>query len=170
MIIKIIILMILVSVATYTDIKENKIKNKHLCLFLILGLILSIIYGGIDGIKDSILGIIVPFVLLFLFFAFRMFGAGDIKLYCTIGSIMGLKFILNNIIYSFLLAGVIIILKLIFSKKLFKVLKGIYLYFANMFLSKNIFEFESTVGEKFPFAIAISVGTIVQLVVGYNFI
>ena len=101
MIIKIILLLCIVSVSVYTDIKENKIKNKYLLVALILGLAISLLTGGIAGIKDSFLGIIVPFILLFLFFAMRMFGAGDIKLFCTIGAIMGLNFALNNIIYSF---------------------------------------------------------------------
>lgn len=168
--IKIILLLLLVSIATYTDIKENKIKNKQISLFILLGIVLSILLDGFSGLKDSLLGIIVPFLLLFIFFVFRMLGAGDIKLFCAIGSIMGVSFVINNIIYSFLLAGIVVILKLLFTKKIISTFKGIYYYFANMFLTQSVSEFESTTNEKFPFAIAILLGTISQIIIGYKFI
>lgn len=168
--IKVILLLLLVSIATYTDIKENKIKNKQILLFILLGIVLSILLGGFSGLKDSLLGIIVPFLLLFIFFVFRMLGAGDIKLFCAIGSIMGVNFVINNIIYSFLLAGIVVILKLLFTKKIISTFKGIYYYFANMFLTQSVSEFESTTNDKFPFAIAILLGTISQIIIGYKFI
>lgn len=169
-VLKLLILFLMTSIATYTDLKENKIKNKHLLIFIIIGVILSILSNGILGIRDSLLGIIVPFLLLFIFFVFRMLGAGDIKLFCAIGSIMGVSFVINNIIYSFLLAGVVVILKLLFTKKIISTFKGIYYYFANMFLTQSVSEFESTTNDKFPFAIAILLGTISQIIIGYKFI
>lgn len=170
MIIKILLLLCIVSISAYTDIKENKIKNKYLLVALILGLAISLLTSGIAGIKDSILGIIVPFILLFLFFAMRMFGAGDIKLFCTIGAIMGLNFVLNNIIYSFFLAGIVVILKIIFTGQLFKITKELYYYFKAMFLNRTIIEFQKIEENRFPFGIAIFLGTIVQLIAKYKFI
>lgn len=170
MIIKILLLLCIVSISAYTDIKENKIKNKYLLVALILGLVISLLTSGIAGIKDSILGIIVPFILLFLFFAMRMFGAGDIKLFCTIGAIMGLNFALNNIIYSFFLAGILVILKIIFTGQLFKITKELYYYFKAMFLNRTIIEFQKIEENRFPFGIAIFLGTIMQLIAKYKFI
>lgn len=170
MIIKILLLLCIVSISAYTDIKENKIKNKYLLVALILGLAISLLTSGIAGIKDSILGIIVPFILLFLFFAMRMFGAGDIKLFCTIGAIMGLNFALNNIIYSFFLAGILVILKIIFTGQLFKITKELYYYFKAMFLNRTIIEFQKIEENRFPFGIAIFLGTIMQLIAKYKFI
>lgn len=169
-VLKLLILILMTGIATYTDLKENKIKNKHILIFLIIGLILSIVDNGLIGLKNSLLGIVVPFVILFIFFAFRMFGAGDIKLFCAIGSIMGVSFAVNNIIYSFLLAGIVVILKLLLSKKMIQTFKGIYYYFSNMLLAQSVSEFEATTNERFPFAIAILLGTISQIIIGYKFI
>ena len=170
MIIKVILLLCIVSISLYTDIKENKIKNKYLLVALILGLAISLIIGGIAGAKDSILGIIVPFVALFIFFAMRMFGAGDIKLFCTIGAIMGLNFAINNIIYSFFLAGIVVIGKLIVTGQLFKIIKGLYYYFKAMFVGRAFLEFPRIEKNRFPFELAIFLGTVVQLVLKYSFI
>lgn len=83
---------------------------------------------------------------------------------------MGLNFALNNIIYSFFLAGIVVILKIIFTGQLFKIIKGLYYYFKAMFLNRTIIEFKRTEGNRFPFGIAIFLGTIVQLIAKYNFI
>ena len=168
--IKILILLTLLSVTLYTDIKDNKIRNIHLLPPLLLGLVISVLSNGLDGLKSSVLGTIIPFVALFLFFALKMLGAGDIKLFCTIGAIMGVNFVINNIIYSFFAAGVVVIGKLIFTGNLFKILKGIYYFFKAIFIGRSLIEFPKIEGNRFPFAIAIFIGTILQLILNYNFI
>lgn len=167
---KLIVLLFVLVITLYTDIKENKIKNKHLVVPLALGIFISIFNDGLYGLKDSLLGILLPFVFLFIFFALRMIGAGDIKLFCTIGAIMGFKFIENNIIYTFFVAGVVVIIKLIFTGKLFTTIKGIYYYFKAIFIGKNLIEFPKGEDNSFPFAIAIFIGTILQVLIKYQFI
>lgn len=168
--IKIVILLILLVITLYTDIKENKIKNKHLLVALVLGLVISFLNGGISSFKDSLLGIVVPFGFLFIFFAFRMIGAGDIKLFCTMGAIMGVRFIANNIIYTFFIAGIVVIIRLVFTAKLFTTIKGIYYYFKAIFIGRTLIEFPKTGSNKFPFVIAIFIGTTLQLLLRYEFI
>ena len=167
---RIIVLLLIVTVALYTDIKENKIKNKHLLYGIITGLAISIITGGVASLKDSILGIIIPFVILIAFYSMRMLGAGDVKLYCTIGAIMGVNFVINNLIYTFLIAGILVIIMLILKRKLFEVIKGIYYYFKALIIGRSIIEFPQSKGNKFPFAIAIFTGTIIQIIVKYIFL
>ena len=153
--IKILILLTLLSITLYTDIKDNKIKNIHLILPLVLGVLIAVLSNGLVGLKSSVFGIIIPFVALFLFFALKMLGAGDIKLFCTIGAIMGVNFVINNIIYSFFVAGIVVIGKL---------------FFKAIFIGRSLIEFPKVEGNTFPFVIAIFIGTILQLIVNYRFI
>lgn len=83
---------------------------------------------------------------------------------------MGLNFALNNIIYSFFLAGILVILKIIFTGQLFKITKELYYYFKAMFLNRTIIEFQKIEENRFPFGIAIFLGTIMQLIAKYKFI
>lgn len=168
--IKILILLTLLSITLYTDIKDNKIKNIHLILPLVLGVLIAVLSNGLVGLKSSVFGIIIPFVALFLFFALKMLGAGDIKLFCTIGAIMGVNFVINNIIYSFFVAGIVVIGKLIFTGNLFKTLKSIYYFFKAIFIGRSLIEFPKVEANTFPFVIAIFIGTILQLIVNYRFI
>lgn len=83
---------------------------------------------------------------------------------------MGLNFAVNNIIYSFFLAGIVVIGKIIFTGQLFKILKGLCYYFTSMLLGRTLIEFPKVENNRFPFAIAIFIGTIVQLIIKYRFI
>lgn len=101
--------------AVIQDIREYKIKNKLILIFLGIGIILSAADDGIRGVGDSLLGIIIPLVLLPLF-ALRMLGAGDIKAFCALGALLGAKGIINLMCISFLSGGVIALIFMIFRR------------------------------------------------------
>lgn len=171
MIIKLILLFIVTAISAYTDAKENKIKNKLLLPILILGILSSVITGGFNGLLDSIIGIVLPFFALYILYALNMFGAGDVKLFCTIGAIMGYKFVINNFIYSILVGGIVAVFVLIFSKKFITNMKNFFIYIGSIFLTKNIVAYgENDSSRKLPFAIIIFIGTILQLVIRFKFI
>ena len=107
MIIKYIELFILLMLALISDIKTYKIKNNIVYPFIILGLLTCLYSNGLEGVKESFIGILLPILLLFLFYLLRMLGAGDIKLFSAIGAIMGSRFVLYTIIYSILSGGII---------------------------------------------------------------
>lgn len=170
MTIKIIILLITITIALYTDVMENKIKNKYLLPAFILGIITSFVFGGFEGLKSSLIGVIIPFIILFILFIFRFMGAGDIKLYCTIGAIMGHEFLINNLMYTIFVGGVLALVILLISKNLISRLRRVLLFIVNIIISKNIMEYEGEPNsKKMPFAIAIFIGTVLQLIIRYNF-
>ena len=107
---------ILLFLAVINDIKENKIKNKVILPFLLLGLITNFIMDGKIGVKNSLIAILIPFLTLFLFYVLGMLGAGDIKFFCAIGSIMGIEFIIYSMAYSFIIGGVIAIIIMLSRK------------------------------------------------------
>lgn len=161
----------LTIISAYTDAKENKIKNKILIPFLIIGLIVSTITGGLDGFISSIIGIILPFIGLYILYMINVLGAGDIKLFCTIGAITGYNFVINNFIYSILAGGVIALLILIFSRTLISKIRKVYIYICNILIFKKINTYqENEETKKLPFAIIILIGTILQLTIKYKFI
>lgn len=169
-ILKIITLVILVTLCMYTDIKERKIKNKYLLISFLAGLTLSLISGGLSGLKDSLIGTIIPFVIFFIFFALNLFGSGDIKLFCVIGSIMGSHFIINNIFYSFICSFILILLYLLIKNRLFEYIKYMFFQIKSLIITKSTIENVSGEKTKFPFAGAIFIGTLLQLILKYNFI
>lgn len=99
-------------VAALMDIRTYSVKNSLIILGLLSGLVLSINSFGRVGILFSLKGIILPIVLLFGFFIFRLLGAADIKLFCMIGSFLGADKVLTVIGFSFLTGGIFAIVKL----------------------------------------------------------
>lgn len=115
-----ILALILVFIAIIQDIKYFKVKNSTNLLFIIVGLTISILE---NNFSNFVLGILFPLSLLPLFI-FNMLGAGDIKLFCAIGSIVGYPKILTFVFTSIVLNGIIAFILMFIRKQNF-------LYFSN---------------------------------------
>jgi prepilin peptidase CpaA len=89
---KIILLVIILGLSLYHDVKEQKIKNIVTLPGALLGLILNGTENGWSGLTLSFWGWVVPTLALMIFYYIHVIGAGDIKLYAAIGAIMGLDF------------------------------------------------------------------------------
>lgn len=82
-----------------------------------VGFAFQIYECGRKGIVLGLFGSILPIVLLFLLFLFKVLGAGDIKLFSVVGSFYGASFVFQTIIIAFLIGGVMSIIHLVKSKQ-----------------------------------------------------
>lgn len=160
-------LSILLILALISDIKTYKIKNIIVYPFIIIGIITNFYLNGLDGVFFSLKGMFAPILLLIIFFILRMLGAGDIKFFSAIGSIMGVQFVIFTILYSFLSGGVIALLLMIVRKNGIKRFIYLFKYLKSCFITLSIlpytdFSDKSDEG-KFRFAIAIVCGVCVNL-------
>lgn len=57
--------------------------------------------------------IVLPILILFPFFLFKVLGAGDVKLFSVIGSYFGIAFVTRTILYSFLMGALLSLVYLI---------------------------------------------------------
>lgn len=104
---KFVLLFILVLSALISDIKTYKIKNTIIIVFITAGITLNTFAYGFRGLGDSLLGSIFPVLLLLVLFAAKMLGAGDIKVFCSIGALMGLHYVMYCMAFSFIAGGAI---------------------------------------------------------------
>jgi prepilin peptidase CpaA len=166
--IRLIEVIVLVLIAFISDIKTFKIKNEIVIFFLIIGFISNILLDGANGIVFSLKGVATPILILFAFFAMRMLGAGDIKLFCAIGSILGLEFVLYNMAYSFICGGVIALLVLLKNKNGIYRLKYLLDYIKVCMFTGKMLPYTNLQNKsdnsKFHFTYAIISGTFVQLI------
>lgn len=94
-----IVCLIFSFVSMIFDIKWEKVPNYwNLCgflsLFFLQGLEWKWIIGGIT-----------PFIVLFILFACKMIGTGDIKVFMVLGYAMGFKWIIQCMIFSFFIGA-----------------------------------------------------------------
>ena len=107
-------LMLQLLIFVYTDWKKGKIPNVWILIGSIVGFFLT---------KDLAVGMIQAILTLMLFFPFylqRAFGAGDIKCIAMIGIYLPSKEYLSSILYIFLVAAAISLIKFIFIKFKYK--------------------------------------------------
>jgi prepilin peptidase CpaA len=107
-----------ILLALFHDIKEYKIKNYIPLVFILLGFLYDLIWGKPDAFYSGFLGLVIPFILLFPLYTLRMLGAGDIKLLCSLGILLGPLEIFYCILYSFAAGGFLAILLMAFRKNL----------------------------------------------------
>ena len=107
-------LLFVVCSAVLSDVSRGKIYNELILTGIFLGAVCQIMDQGVCGILWLLGGFTAPAVLMWPLYFFRMIGAGDIKLLCALGSILGIPEIFSCMFYSLLLGGgmaVVLILK-----------------------------------------------------------
>lgn len=149
--------------AVYQDFKWYKIKNKLCLTFMVLGLVLNFMFLGIDGMIDSVIGLLIP-LILFPLFAVKMLGAGDIKAFCAIGAIIGKSNIWYAMAYSIISGGVIAVLFIIIRKNAKERLNSLYTYFWTSIGMRKLLTYggDKNDGSKFRFSYGIMLGSIIM--------
>lgn len=102
----IIVLVIFTLIAAVSDIKRRKITNKLIIYMIVIGVISRFIENQMTGIMEFGLRFIITIVVLLMPFAYKLLGAGDVKLIASIAGYVGVKGIIAISVY-FSVAGAI---------------------------------------------------------------
>jgi len=114
----VILIILLTTAAMVMDIKTGKVDNRLIFISSGAGLLWRAARGGPAGAAAGVAGMLIPFALLFILFFLRMLGAGDIKLFCSLGTVLGPAGIIKCIALSFLF-GAFIALPLMIKEGIF---------------------------------------------------
>ena len=107
-------LLCVTMIAMLADLKTGKIPNGLIAAGVAMGVCFQVLSERVAGILVFAGGLLLPLLLMGGLFYFRMAGAGDIKLLCALGGIMGPRTVMECIVYS-LLAGAGISLAILIS-------------------------------------------------------
>ena len=153
--------------AVYQDIRYLKITNRLNLSLLLVGLLLAAT-GGIDKLLDSVMGAALPFAIGFVFYALRIFGAGDIKFLMALGALMGKAWVIHCLLASILSGGVLALLVMLYRGILWERLRYAWNYLKMLFLTKKAVAYQVLDNKQkqfFPFAIAIACGSILACLI-----
>src|ERR1043166_3638032 len=95
----------LAFIITYYDVRYRRTPNAFVLATLFSGLIINSIYNGLNGTLMSLGGCAIAFVLMFVLHIFGAMGAGDVKLFAAIGSLMGINLVLPTFLVVILTGG-----------------------------------------------------------------
>ncbi len=97
-------LSVVVLVAAIIDLRSRRIPNWLTLPALPLGITEQALYG--EGIWQGVLGALAGFIALFPIFAAGGGGAGDVKLFASVGAFIGLRHLLPVFVLVALCGGV----------------------------------------------------------------
>lgn len=160
-----ILLLIILLIASITDIKIRKIPNFLILIGILLGSFVKIYENSFINIYDSLIDMLIPMIILYILFYFKCMGAGDIKLYSFVGFLMGRDFLFLTITLSFVMGAFYAMYVFIKDRVLLE--RGEYVlgYVFNMVMHKKLIEYDIKNAPKINFAPFIALSGIVSLFV-----
>ncbi len=161
-----IILIIVLFICFITDLKQQRIYNRVIFPALIAVLLTHLAASGFNGLKLSLMGMLIGMGLLIVPYLLGGIGAGDVKLLALIGAIKGSSFVVNTALYMAVIGGVIALIIIIKSGALVKVLKQLWLWvYSSVCGIKYRLEFPTTSFiKKYPYGVAIVGGAFICLI------
>lgn len=157
-------LVLTVSIAAITDFREHRIYNKLLGPAFVIAIVLQIYFKGWIGLKESLFGAVIGFLILLIPYFLGGIGAGDVKLLAVIGAFGGVHFVITSFLYGAIVGGIISIGLLVRRGDLRATLYRILLFYQLPIKidkqNKQVYEAQK---EKFPYGIAITSGTIIAM-------
>lgn len=102
-----IVALVFVGMACYLDIRWSRIPNLLTIPTVFIGAALNTAVYGLPGLLSALYGLAVGFILMLVLFMCKAVGAGDVKLFAALGSLTGMPFTVQSIMYSLVFAGII---------------------------------------------------------------
>ena len=109
---------LLAAIAAWTDLRSRRIPNWLTVPALIVGAAANTMLGGWGGLKASLLGLGLGLILLLPFVLLRSLGAGDWKLAGALGSFTGPARLVDLLLGSVFVAGVMAMALVIYKGRL----------------------------------------------------
>lgn len=152
---------------TYMDIRYRRIPNKLVLITLIGGIAVNTVSRGSAGLLASLGGMGLAFGLMFFLHAFGTMGAGDVKLFAAIGSVLGVSLVPLTLLVVAVTGGVFAILKMIHAKRVTATMLGVTQFFIGLLPGQRIPRFEIPADRSYtlPYALPICCGSLIAFVV-----
>ena len=110
--------MVVALVAGVLDWRSRRIPNWLTVSGLVAGIVVNTAFAGSSGVKAALLGALVGLAMLLPLVLVRSLGAGDWKLTGALGAFLGPRQLVLVLVSSFLLAGVMALVVVIWTGRL----------------------------------------------------
>jgi len=149
---------------TYMDVRYRRIPNKLVLITLIGGLVLNSVFAGWHGLLASLGGSAFAFGLMFLLHVFATMGAGDVKLFAAVGSIIGVSHVLPTLMIVALTGGLLAVCKMIYARRVGATMFGVFQFFYGLLPGHAVPHFSVPADRSYtlPYAVPICFGSLVS--------
>ncbi|WP_172145998.1 A24 family peptidase [Pseudomonas tumuqii] len=154
----VILLLGLLGVAVASDLRRHRIPNFLVVLGLVLGLAGQAYSGGISGLGDGALGMLIGFGVFLPLYALGGMAAGDVKLMAMVGSFLTPHFALWTAFFSLIAGGLCGLLLVLARGQVQQTLGRYWLMLRERaYLAPAA---DEVAGKPFPYSVAILLGTL----------
>ena len=164
---KLLLLIPMAIFIVYYDVRYRRIPNMLVLSLLIGGLTINISFGGLNGALTSLEGLALAFLPMFLIHMFGAMGAGDVKLFGAVGSVIGVSMVPMTFVVVVMLGAVLAIYTMLRSGTMFSTLHGVLRIFVGIMPGWEMPRFAIPPDRKhtIPYGVAIMLGSLIAAAV-----
>ena len=165
LIISISLLIPLAVAVAYYDVRYRRIPNELVLVTLISGFFINVSLNRFDGLLTSAAGFVLAFGLMFLPHLFGAMGAGDVKLFASIGAVLGLKLVLPAFVVVVMLCALLAVYTMVRSRTVRQTMQEVIRIFASIFYRMDMRSPRTADRRQhsIPYGVAITVGSLITL-------
>jgi len=156
----------LAVIITYYDARYRRIPNAFVLATLISGLTINSLAHGWTGLLTSAGGCLLAFGLMLMLHIFGAMGAGDVKLFAAIGSVVGGSLVLPTFLVVVLTGGVLAIVSMLRSGAFVMTMQRVLQIFVGLLPGWEMPRFSVPPDRKgtIPYGVAITLGSLISIV------
>lgn len=151
----------------YHDIRYRRIPNLFVLATFIVGLMINAALSGYKGLMTSVEGCLLAFSLMLVMHIVGAMGAGDVKLFASVGSVLGSGLVIPTFLIVALTGGVLALYCMIRSGAVSTTMWRVFQIFIGMLPGYHMPKFAVPPDKRYtiPYGVAITVGSLISLVV-----
>jgi len=162
-----ILLLPLTAIITYFDVRYRRIPNLFVLATLVSGLIINFMAAGLPGLWASAGGCLLAFGLMFVLHVFGAMGAGDVKLFAAVGSVVGTGLVPETFVVILLTGGALAVYTILRNGTVLTTLTRVLQIFVGLLPGWHIPRFDVPADRRhtLPYGVAITLGSLISLFV-----
>jgi prepilin peptidase CpaA len=163
----VVILLPLTAIVTYYDTRYRRIPNRSVMVTLVIGLALNSLMNGWPGTLASLAGCFIAFGLMLVLHLVGALGAGDVKLFASIGSVIGAHLVLPTFAVILMTGGVLAVLTALRAGTMRETAQRVSLIFGSLLVNFSVPRFYVPEDQKqtVPYGVAITFGSLISLAI-----
>ena len=157
----------LAAIITYYDVQYRRIPNAFVLATLIGGVLMNTVLNGVSGTLASLGGCALAFGLMFFFHIFGAMGAGDVKLFAAIGSVIGASLVGPTFLVVVLTGGALAVWTMIRAGAVRTTMFRVLQIFVGLLPGWQMPRFGVPADRRhtIPYGVAITLGSLISLAV-----
>jgi len=154
----------LAIIITYYDVRYRRIPNLFVLATLVSGLAVNTMFGGLEGLYQSLGGCALAFIMMFMLHVFGAMGAGDVKLFAAIGAVTGAHLVMPTFLVVVLTGGLLAVISIVRAGAVRTTMHRVLQIFVGMLPGWEMPKFAVPADRRLtlPYGVAITLGSIIS--------